>query len=88
MDADFDSDIESSVADVLQCHVEGRGDHILAARFLNRFVPSEIPWLHLDLAAGMRHGGLAHIATDITGFGVRYTLQLLRQGWPLSPAQP
>ncbi len=88
MDADFDSDIESSIADVVQCHVEGRGDHILAARFLNRFVPTEIPWLHLDLAAGMRHGGLAHIATDITGFGVRYTLELLRQGWPLAPAMP
>ncbi len=87
MDADFDTDIESSIADVLQCPVEGRGDHILAARFLNRFVPPEIPWLHLDLAAGTRHGGLAHIATDITGFGVRYTLELLRQGWPRAPAK-
>jgi leucyl aminopeptidase len=82
MDADFDSDLESSVADVLQCATEGKGDHILAARFLNRFVPEEIPWLHLDLAAGSRHGGLGHIATEITGFGVRYTLDLLRQGWP------
>jgi len=88
MDADFDTDIESSVADVMQCAVEGRGDHILAARFLNRFVPAEIPWLHLDLAAGTRHGGLAHIGTDITGFGVRYTLELLRHGWPAAPAKP
>jgi leucyl aminopeptidase len=82
MDADFDTDIDSSVADVQQCPVEGRGDHILAARFLNRFVPADIPWLHLDLASGTRHGGLAHITTDITGFGVRYTLELLRGGWP------
>ena len=82
MDADFDTDIDSSIADVLQCAVEGRGDHILAARFLNRFVPSDIPWLHLDLAAGTRHGGLAHITTDITGFGVRFTLELLSSGWP------
>ncbi len=82
MDADFDTDLESTVADVLQCAVEGKGDHILAARFLNRFVPKEIPWLHLDLAAGTRQGGLAHIASDITGFGVRYTVELLRQGWP------
>jgi len=88
MDADFDTDIDSSIADVLQCPVEGRGDHILAARFLNRFVPPEIPWLHLDLAAGTRHGGLAHITTDITGFGVRYTVQLLRHGWPHAPAKP
>jgi leucyl aminopeptidase len=82
MDADFDSDLESTVADVLQCATEGKGDHILAARFLNRFVPKSIPWLHLDLAAGSRTGGLAHIATDITGFGVRFTLDLLRRGWP------
>ena len=82
MDADFDTDLESQVADVLQCATDGKGDHILAARFLSRFVPKEIPWLHLDLAAGSRHGGLGHIATEITGFGVRYTLDLLRRGWP------
>jgi leucyl aminopeptidase len=86
MDADFDTDLESTVADVLQCATEGKGDHILAARFLNRFVPPTIPWLHLDLAAGTRTGGLAHIATEITGFGVRYTLDLLRRGWPAKSA--
>jgi len=88
MDADFDTDLESSVADVLQCATESKGDHILAARFLNRFVPEGIAWLHLDLSAGSRHGGLAHIGTEITGFGVRYTLDLLRRGWPAkrSPA--
>ncbi len=88
MDTDFDTDLESSVADVLQCAPDGKGDHILAARFLNRFVPKEIPWLHLDLAAGMRHGGLAHIGTDITGFGVRYTLDLVRAGWPAAQKRP
>jgi leucyl aminopeptidase len=86
MDADYDTDLESSVADVLQCAAEGKGDHILAARFLSRFVPKEIAWLHLDLAAGSRHGGLAHIATEITGFGVRYTLDLVRRGWPPAPS--
>jgi hypothetical protein len=86
MDADYDTDLESSVADVLQCATDGKGDHILAARFLNRFVPKDIAWLHLDLAAGTRHGGLGHIATEITGFGVRYTLDLLRRGWPPAAA--
>ena len=85
MDVDFDTDLESSVADIMQCAADGKGDHILAARFLNRFVPSDIAWLHLDLAAGTRHGGLGHIATEITGFGVRYTLDLLRSGWPAAP---
>jgi leucyl aminopeptidase len=82
MDEDFDSDLESAVADVLQCTTEGKGDHILAARFLGRFVPSDIPWLHVDLSAGSRAGGLAHVPTDITGFGVRFTLALLDGGWP------
>jgi leucyl aminopeptidase len=82
MDADFDSDLESAVADVLQCTTEGKGDHILAARFLNRFVPKNVPWLHIDLSAGSRSGGLAHVASDITGFGVRFTMELLKRGWP------
>jgi len=82
MDEDFDTDLDSTVADILQCAVDGKGDHILAARFLNRFVPREIPWLHIDLSAGSRPGGLGHIATDITGFGVRYTLELVARGWP------
>jgi leucyl aminopeptidase len=88
MDVDYDTDLESSVADVMQCAPDGKGDHILAARFLNRFVPNDIAWLHLDLAAGTRHGGLGHIATEITGFGVRYTLDLLRSGWAASPKAP
>ena len=77
MDEDYDADLESPIADILQCTVEGKGDHILAARFLNRFVPAETPWIHLDLAASNRGGGLAHIPTDFTGFGVRFTTSLL-----------
>lgn len=77
MDEDYDSDLDSSIADILQCSPDSKGDHILAARFLNRFVPEEIPWIHLDLATSNRSGGLAHIPTDFTGFGVRYMAQLL-----------
>jgi leucyl aminopeptidase len=86
MDGDYDADLESNVADVLQCSADAKGDHILAARFLGRFVPNSVAWLHLDLSAGTRHGGLAHITTEITGFGVRYTLDLLRGGWPARTA--
>lgn len=80
MDEDFDTELESSVADVLQCTLDSKGDHILAARFLNRFVPAEIPWVHMDLAASNRSGGLAHIPTDFTGFGVRFATELLLDG--------
>ena len=76
-DADYDSDLESKVADIVQCAVEGKGDHILATRFLSRFVPEEIPWVHVDLSASTRSGGLGHINTEVTGFGVRYALELI-----------
>jgi len=77
---DYDSDLESKVADILQCAPEGKGDHILATRFLSRFVPEEIAWAHVDLSAVIRSGGLAHVNTDITGFGPRFALEfLLRQ---------
>lgn len=80
-DADYDSDLESKVADVVQCALEGKGDHILAARFLSRFVPQDIPWAHVDLSSSTRTGGLGHINTEVTGFGVRYALELiLKQG--------
>lgn len=79
MDADFDESLQSEVADIKQCSAEGHGDHILAARFLNRFVPESVPWIHVDLSAGTRKGGLGAIPTEITGFGVRLTLELVRR---------
>ena len=79
MDDDFDDALKSDVADIKQCSTENSGDHILAARFLSRFVPPATPWIHVDLSAGQRKGGLGHVASDITGFGVRLTLELLHR---------
>ena len=41
-----------------------------------------MPWVHIDLSAGRHKGGLAHIPSEITGFGVRLTVELLRGGSP------
>ncbi|MFN4148950.1 MAG: M17 family metallopeptidase [Rhodocyclaceae bacterium] len=76
-DEDYDTALESKVADVKQCTLEGEADHILAARFLARFV-GPAPWLHVDLAAASCPGGLGAVATDTTGFGVSWGLALLR----------
>jgi leucyl aminopeptidase len=79
LDEDFDEALKSDIADTLQCTLDGEADHILAARFLQRFVDESIDWIHVDLAASHHKGGLGHIPTDTTGFGVRYTLNLLLQ---------
>jgi leucyl aminopeptidase len=78
-EADYDAELESKVADIVQCALEGKGDHILATRFLARFVPPGIPWAHIDLSSATRSGGLAHVPSDVTGFGVRLALELLLQ---------
>lgn len=81
MDEDYDQALNSSVADVLQCSPDGEADHIIAARFLSRFVEGAIPWAHIDLSSGTRKGGLAHVPCEETGFGVRLTLDaLLHEG--------
>ena len=79
MDSDYDEALSSEVADLKQCSPEGSGDHILAARFLAHFVPKTIPWIHVDLSAAQHKGGLAHVPTELTGFGVRFTQTLLAQ---------
>jgi leucyl aminopeptidase len=77
MPADYDESLESAVADVKQCVLEsGAADHILAARFLQRFV-NDVPWLHVDLSAVIHKGGLGAVGTDITGFGVALALELI-----------
>ena len=77
LDPDYDEALESTVADIKQCAEDAPADHILAARFLQRFVKDGIPWIHIDLSSGTHKGGLAHIPSDITGFGVRLALHLL-----------
>lgn len=82
MDQDFDEMLHSDIADIKQCSTAVYGDHILAARFLSEFVPDDIPWIHVDLSAGQHKGGLAHVPTEITGFGVKLTLELLGRRRP------
>ena len=74
---EFMDELKSDTADLKQCAPNGGGDHILAGSFLNEFVDKEIPWVHVDLSACQRKGGLAHVPTELTGFGVRYTMNLL-----------
>jgi leucyl aminopeptidase len=74
---DFDKALKSEVADTKQCTLDNDADQILGAMFLKKFLVGDPDWVHVDLAAGNHKGGLAHIPTDVTGFGVRFTLSLL-----------
>ena len=72
-----DKALKSEIADIKQCTLDSDADQILAASFLKRFIEHDTPWVHIDLSAGNHKGGLAHVPTDVTGFGVRFSLELL-----------
>ncbi len=73
---DYDVLLESKVADIKQCTMDGAADHILAARFLSRFTANR-PWVHMDLSASRHEGGLGAVGSDITGFGVSWAVHFL-----------
>jgi leucyl aminopeptidase len=75
-DDDYDDALDSKIADVKQCTLDGDADHILAARFLKKFV-GDGPWLHVDLSASSCKGGLGAVASDLTGFGVNWGVALI-----------
>ena len=79
MDEDYEAGLESKVADIKQCSQAGEADHILAARFLKRFV-EDTPWLHIDLSSSRCEEGLGIVASDVTGFGVVWGLGMLSSG--------
>lgn len=78
MDDDYDEALDSDLADVKQCTLEGEADHILGALFLKRFV-GDLPWVHMDLSTASCEGGLGAIGTDQTGFGVAWGVDFLTE---------
>jgi len=77
MDEDYEAGLESKVADIKQCSLVGEADHILAARFLKRFI-DDVPWLHIDLSSSRCEDGLGIVASDVTGFGVAWGVGMLQ----------
>ena len=77
-DEDYEPALDSKVADIKQCTLDGEADHILATRFLRRFVEHDTPWVHVDLSASRCEGGLGIVAHEVNGFGVAWGLRMLQ----------
>jgi leucyl aminopeptidase len=75
---DMDSDLDSDIADIKQCTLEGGGDHMLAARFMGKFIENDVAWLHADLSSTNRKGGLGAVHSDVNGFGVGFGLEMIK----------
>lgn len=79
MDEDFSECLESEVADLKQCRLKDGVDHIEAALFLKNFLSFDVPWMHVDVSCAENDGGLAHVSTKSTGFGVRFAAAFIRR---------
>ena len=77
---DYESNLKSESADMVNAPLVPRGGAINAALFLKRFVPPQIPWAHLDIAGPGRTGKARPSApAGASGFAVRALLRYLRQ---------
>lgn len=76
---DYREQLKSDIADILQCRAESAGDHIYAASFLHHFVGKETPWLHMDLSSAENKGGLGLVSSLSTGFGVRWSIEVIEK---------
>jgi leucyl aminopeptidase len=79
-DEDYETELDSKVADIKQCTLTGDADHILATRFLKRFVEHDTPWLHVDLSSSRCEGGLGIVVSEVNGFGVAWGVAMLKGG--------
>ncbi len=75
---EYDDNLRSETADMVNAPGLPRGGAINAALFLRRFVPSALPWAHLDIA-GPGRAAKATPSTTVgaSGFGVRTLLRFL-----------
>ncbi len=74
---DMDGDLDSDIADIKQCTLEGGGDHMHAARFMGKFIENDVAWLHADLSSTNRKDGLGAVQSDVNGFGVGFGLEMI-----------
>ena len=75
---DMDSELDSDIADIKHCTLEGGGDHMIAARFMGKFIENDVAWLHADLSSTNRKGGLGAVQSDVNGFGVGFGLEMIK----------
>ncbi len=75
---DYEANLKSETADMVNAPTGPKGGSIHAALFLKRFVPAQTPWAHLDIAGpGRTSKARPSAPVGASGFGVRSLLNYL-----------
>jgi len=64
--------LKSNVADIKNMNVKCHADSIIAASFINFFVPYSIPWIHLDIASVVTSNNSDNININSYGLHLLY----------------
>lgn len=75
---DYDEQIKSRYADLLNSEASRKAHPIQGAAFLHRFV-GDVPWAHLDIAGVADDANRPWAAKGGTGWGVRLLVELARR---------
>lgn len=67
----------SDVADLIQCSPDDAIEHCYAAAILQAFVSPDKIHIHVDISSEHRNEGLGLVGSDVTGFGVRFAIDLI-----------
>ncbi len=78
LNAHIRSELTSSIADIRSGASHRYGGALVAGAFLERFVPEDVAWAHLDIAGPANNDGQAygHVPTGGTGVAVRTLIAL------------
>jgi leucyl aminopeptidase len=82
MGSNWNSMLDSPIADIKNISAGGHGGSTTAAEFLYRFVDKERAWAHLDIAGmAWESSGKATVPAGAVGFGVRTLYNLVKTSY-------
>lgn len=78
---EYDEQVKSDVADVKNIGENGAGA-IIAAKFLQKFIPQGVSWAHIDIAGTSwteKGKYKPYVGKGATGFGIRLLIEMLKR---------
>jgi leucyl aminopeptidase len=80
---EFQDEVTSSAktTDYSQCTGYAHAEHCFAGAFLTEFISEDKSHVHIDLSSEHHADGLGLVSSDVSGFGVRWTVEFIERAF-------